>query len=155
MKGELSSNEFPVPARTFYRWVRRYRQAQETLGSGYLGLLPQPNTGNGKDKLPADTRALLDEFIQNDYETIKQKKVFEVYAAFTLACEEKGIVTASYKTFCQAVKRRPRDRHSNGKGPERVYQKQPFYWELEQTTPRHGSAPSRLFTLTIRNWMRS
>jgi hypothetical protein len=53
LKGELSSNEFPVPARTFYRWVKQYREAQETLGSGYLGLLPQPNTGNGKDKLPA------------------------------------------------------------------------------------------------------
>jgi putative transposase len=145
LNGELSSNELPVPARTFYRWVKRYREAQETLDSGYLGLLPQPNTGNGKDKLPADTRALLDEFIQNDYETIKQKKVFEVYAAFTLACEEKGIVTASYKTFCQAVKRRPSEEQTlKRQGPRAAYQKQPFYWELEQTTSRHGERPFQI-----------
>jgi putative transposase len=145
LKGELASNEFPVPTRSFYRWVRQYRQAQQIMGSGYLGLLPQPNTGNGKDKLPADTRALLDEFIQKDYETIKQKKVFEVYAAFTRACEEKGIVTASYKTFCQAVKRRPSGEQTlKRQGPRAAYQKQPFYWELEQTTPRHGERPFQI-----------
>ncbi len=72
--GALSPKEFPVPARTFYRWVSQYRQAQETLGSGYLGLLPQPNRGNERDKLPTATRALLNEFIKQDYGTIKQKK---------------------------------------------------------------------------------
>jgi transposase InsO family protein len=145
LKGELSPNEFSIPARTFYRWVRRYREAQETLGSGYLGLLPRPNIGNRKDKLPAATRSLLVEFIQKDYETIKQKKVFEVYAAFTRACEEKGVVTASYKTFCQAVKRRPSGEQAlKRQGPRAAYQKQPFYWELEQTTPRHGERPFQI-----------
>jgi transposase InsO family protein len=145
LEGELSSNQFPVPARTFYRWLRRYRQAQQTLGGGYLGLLPQPNTGNGKDKLPTPTRVLLDEFIQKDYETIKQKRVFEVYAAFTRACEEKGVVTASYKTFCQAVKRRPSSEQTlKRQGHRAAYQQQPFYWELEQTTPRHGERPFQI-----------
>jgi putative transposase len=71
--------------------------------------------------------------------------VFEVYAAFTRACEEKGIVTASYKTFCQAVKRRPGGEQTlKRQGPRAAYQKQPFYWELEQTTPRHGERPFQI-----------
>jgi putative transposase len=145
LKGELAPREFPVPARTFYRWLSRYRDAQDTLGSGYLGLLPQPNKGNEKDKLPAATRALIEEFIQKDYETIKQKKVFEVYAAFARVCQEKGVMVASYKTFCQAVKQRPNEEQTlKRQGRRAAYQKQSFYWELNQTTPRHGERPFQI-----------
>jgi len=98
---------------------------------------------------------LLDEFIQKNYETIKQKKVFEVYAAFTRAGEEKGIVTASYKTFCQAVKRRARaaNRRSNGKGPEWLTRSSHFIENSSKLRRATESAPSRLFTLIIWNWM--
>lgn len=142
LSGKLSPGTVPVPARTFYRWVDRYRQAQKTWGNGYAGLLPQERVGNQRDKLSSATRSLLDEFIKQDYETIKQKKVFEVYAAFIRACEEKGVMAASYKTFCQAVKQRPGSEQTlKRQGRRAAYQKQAFYWELEQTTPRHGERP--------------
>lgn len=32
---------FPVPPRTFFRWVSSWRQAEKQYGYGYLGLLPQ------------------------------------------------------------------------------------------------------------------
>lgn len=30
-----------VPPRTLHRWVARFREAEEQLGSGYVGLLPR------------------------------------------------------------------------------------------------------------------
>lgn len=71
--------------------------------------------------------------------------MFEVYAAFARACEEKGFVTASYKTFCQAVKQRPKEEQTlKRQGRRAAYQKQSFYWELKQTTPRHGERPFQI-----------
>src|SRR5262245_42286645 len=57
----------------------------------------------------------------------------------------KGVVTASYKTFCQAVKLRPSGQQAlKRQGRRAAYQRQPFYWELEQTTPRHGERPFQI-----------
>jgi len=38
--GVLPASEV-VPARTFFRWLRRYRNVEATYGSGFLGLLPR------------------------------------------------------------------------------------------------------------------
>jgi hypothetical protein len=66
--GVLPASEV-VPARTFFRWLRRYRNAEATCGSGFLGLLPQsgsrgnygasanfgrPNGGSVKNKAPSE-----------------------------------------------------------------------------------------------------
>jgi putative transposase len=73
LSGEQSSFEDCVPSRTLRRWVTCYQQAEKELGSGYLGLLPQAPRGNATAKLPEEVRALLNEFITTDYETVKQK----------------------------------------------------------------------------------
>ena len=143
--GELAPAAFPVPARTVYYWVRCYRQAQAAYGNGYVGLLSRPHSGNRRDKLPAATKALLAEFIAQDYETLKQKRKFEVYAAFVRACERRGVEVASYKTFCRAVAKSPRyEQARKRQGPRAAYRHQPFYWELELTTPRHGERPFQI-----------
>jgi putative transposase len=57
--GVLPTSEV-VPARTFFRWLRRYRNAEATCGSDFLGLLPQSgNRGNCSAKLPESSRRLL------------------------------------------------------------------------------------------------
>lgn len=142
----LSGNPLPAnintPARTLRFWVNQYRRAQEVYGTGYVGLLPRPNKGNPAEKLPSSTRALIDEFIESDYETIKQKRKYEVYAAFLLACQQRGVIPASYKTFCTAVKRRPQYRQTlKRQGTKAAYKEKEFYWELSSTTPRHGERP--------------
>jgi transposase InsO family protein len=66
----------------------------------------------------------------------------EVYAALLRDCEEKGITPPSYKTFTQAVNRRPSQvQVDKRKGRRAGYQHSPFYWELTLTTPRHGDRP--------------
>ena len=139
LRGE---RKFSVPARTVRRWVVAYRTAEDQLGSGYLGLLPAPNAGNPVSKLPEATRSLMMEFLEKDYETLKQKTQYATWSALRLACERQGIVSPSFKTFCIAVRQRPGwEQTLKRKGPRAAYQLESFYWELEQSTPRHGDRP--------------
>ncbi len=143
--GERAPESATVPARTLSRWVKHYRVAQAAFGNGFVGLLPQPRGGNTRAKLPAASSILLTEFIARDYETLKQKRKFEVYAAYARTCEERGVVAASYKTFCHVVARSPRyEQMRKRQGPRAAYEHQPWHWELELTTPRHGERPFQI-----------
>jgi putative transposase len=129
--------------RTLRRWVGRWREAEMIHRCGYVGLLPRLGcSGNRQRKLPQETLLLLEQFIATDYETLKAKPKFEVYAALLRACEAKGMVSPSYKTFALAVNRRPREQQAEKRrGRRAAYQLSPFYWELALSTPRHGDRP--------------
>ena len=137
------ATDVAVSARTLRHWLLRWRKAEQALGCGYVGLLPlRWKCGNRQRKLPESTLTALEEFITNDYETLKQKPKCEVYGALLRACEERGIMAPSYKTFSQAINHRPRQEQTEKRqGRRAAYQQQPFYWELEFTTPRHGDRP--------------
>ena len=131
-----------IPARTLGRWVAAYRNAETNLGGGYLGLLPESKRGNSTPKLPEETRALMAEFISSDYETLKQKTKYASWIALKLACDTRGIVAPSYKTFSLAVGRRPGfEQKLKRQGRRAAYPQEPFYWQLEFRTPRHGDRP--------------
>jgi transposase InsO family protein len=132
-----------VPLRTFYRWVGRYRRAEVSYGSGYLGLLPKHGTsGNCTPRLPEPTRQAIEEVIEQDYEKKKQKTMYASWIKLRLSCEEKGIPVPSYKTFTVAVRRRdPYCQKLKRQGRRSAYALEPFYFELELTTPRHGDRP--------------
>lgn len=134
--------EASISERTIRRWSAKYRRAQEAYGSGYVALLPSRRSGNTNDKLSPVTRSLLEEFIENDYETNKQKGKYAVYADYLLACERRGVLPASYKTFSKAVKCRPRYNQTvKRQGAKAAYKQKEFYWELTPTIPRHGDWP--------------
>ena len=131
-----------VPSRTLRRWKASYLAAQDEHGSGYLGLLPRPNTGNPADRLPEKTRSLMIEFIEKNYETVKQKTMYAAWAALKLACDRQQIAAPSFKTFTVLVHQRAgAEQTLKRRGSRAAYQQQPFYWELEQRTPRHGDRP--------------
>jgi putative transposase len=98
----IRKEEVPVASRTVRRWVAAYHEAEDVYGSGYLGLLPKPRPGNRLNKLPKRTQTLMMEFIERDYETLKQKTQYASWAGFQLACEREQIPAASYKTFSLA-----------------------------------------------------
>jgi transposase InsO family protein len=116
---------------------------ERKYGNGYLGLLPQTRLrGFRGSKLPEATWALITEFIENDYETLKQKRKYEVWVVLKNECDKRGVIAPSYKTFARAVRRRAGYRQTlKRKGRRAAYKEEPFYWELEQTTPRHGDRP--------------
>ncbi|HEY7068445.1 MAG TPA: Mu transposase C-terminal domain-containing protein [Chloroflexota bacterium] len=132
-----------TPARTVRHWLAQYRHAEQAHCCGYVGLLPRrAESGNRRRKLPAATLELLEAFIANDYETLKQKGKFAVYAALVRACAARGVIALSYKTFARAAERRPRQEQvAKRQGPRAAAQAASFHWELTLTTPRHGDRP--------------
>ena len=138
-----SPKEAKLPSRTVRRWLKKWRDAEQTYGCGYLGLLPrEQGKGNRKRKLPENIISLMEEFIANDYETLKQKPKYEVYGALVRACEKRGIAPPSYKSFVKKVNLRPqREQTMKRQGRRAAYTHEPFYRELTLTTPRHGDRP--------------
>src|SRR5439155_94296 len=108
-----------------------------------LGLLPRRRErGNRRSKLPAATRSLLLESIEQDYETLKQKTRFACWAVLKSRCDDRDIAAPSYGTFCTAVRRRSRFTQALKRmGPRAAYKYEPSYWELDRKTPRHGDRP--------------
>ena len=143
----LESGNLPAsavaPARTLFRWVARYRQAESVLGCGFAGLLPQSRgRGNRNSKLPESALRLMREQIETDYEALAQKTKFASWARLKLACEAAGVPTPSYKTFCRAIRRRPiLDQTLKRKGRRAAYRFEMVYWTLDLQTPRHGDRP--------------
>ena len=132
----------PVPCRTLRRWIAAYRAAEIEHQSGHLGLLPKPNHGNPENKLPEQARSLMMKFIDKDYESLKQKTMYATWSALKLACDRRQIPAPSYKTFTLAVHHCAGAEQIQKRWGHRVaYCLQPFYWELEQRTPRHGDRP--------------
>ena len=132
-----------VPMRTFFRWLACYRKAEATYGSGFLGLLPQNGQrGNRTAKLPETSRRLMQECIERDYETLKQKTKYASWIKLQLTCETQAVPTPSYRTFCLAVRQRPAAAQTlKRKGRRASYQLEAFYWDLDLKTPRHGDRP--------------
>lgn len=143
VKRHMEDGANPVPARTLRSWLARYRLANAKYGNGYVGLLPKTGSrGNRKPRLPDVSRNLLDEFVANDFENLKQKTRAASWAALKRACEERGIVAPSYVTFCLAVrKRRAFEQTLKRQGRRAAYVHAEFYFELRPTTPRHGDRP--------------
>lgn len=141
-RGMLPHNT-EVPPRTFFRWLARYREAEAAYGNGFVGLLPTSNNrGNRCAKLPELSRTTMQEHIGADYETLKQKTKYSSWIQLKLACEEQGVCTPSYKTFCIGVRNRPAHEQTlKRKGRRASYQVESFHWDLTLKTPRHGDRP--------------
>jgi putative transposase len=139
----LISNSFAIPTRTIRSWVSLWRQAERQHSCGYIGLLPQrQNSGNRTAKLSESAQALMEKFIAEDYENLRQKPRLEVYGALVRACQKENTPSPSYKTFALAIKRQPKQEQIRKRqGKRSAYQVSPFYFELSLTTPRHGDRP--------------
>ena len=82
------------------------------------------------------------EFVEGDYETLKQKTKRASWLTLSLACENKGIIAPSFKTFSLAIRQRPGYAQTlKRQGHRAAYALEPFYWELALQTPRHGERP--------------
>lgn len=145
VKRHLAGEKTPhsIPARTLRLWVAQYRYAKEQYGNGYVGLLPKTSErGNRTSRLPEESRNLLIQFVENDYENLRQRTKVASWAALKRKCDECGIVAPSYVTFGVAVRERPAFEQTLKRlGRRAAYTHAAFYFELEPTTPRHGDRP--------------
>lgn len=135
-----------IPQRTLERWRARFRAAEAACGNGYAGLLPDwGNCGNRTPRLSDPAEELLETFISHHYETLKQPSKRAVYVLLAREAEQQQIPAPSYATFLRRIVRHSRHETARKRRGERAAaQEEPFYWELEQTTPRHGERPWEL-----------
>jgi putative transposase len=132
-----------IPARTLRLWAARFREAEQVFGDGYLGLIPRTrNRGNRQARIADRPRALMAQFIEKDYETLKQKSKYTSWIALKLACERESLAPPSYRAFLRAVKLRSQFTQTlRRKGRRAAYRHEPQFWDLEMKTPRHGDRP--------------
>jgi hypothetical protein len=144
-----------IPARTLRLWIAQYRLAKEKYGNGYVGLLPKTGArGNRTSRLPEESRKLLIQFVDNDYEDLRQKTKIASWAALKRKCDEHGVVAPSYVTFCVAVRERPAfEQTLKRKGRRAAYALAPFYFQLEPLRRAMATALSKSATLITPNWM--
>ncbi len=132
--------------RSLRNWLADYRKAQQVYGYGYLGLLSFEGVkGRRQRRLSPYILDKMEKFIENHYETKKQQRKQAVYDAFVHFCSSDGIPDSSipsYKTFIKEINRRSGyEQTLKREGSRAAYPLEPFYWELQLTTPRHGDFP--------------
>jgi putative transposase len=133
----------PTPRRTLARWYALYTAAEVAYGCGYLGLLGRiAERGSRVPRSDPAALQLLDEALTKWFATPQQPSVWSVYVRYKAACETRGIPPVSYRTCYRVARRQAGASLTKARGGRRAaYPEQPFYWHLEQTTPRHGERP--------------
>jgi transposase InsO family protein len=132
-----------VSLRTLQRWKANLRQAEAAYGNGYVGLLPDwGNCGNRTPRLSQEVETLLEQFIAEHYESLKQQPKKEVYLLLEHEAERQHLPVPSYTTFLLRIKRRSRyEQTLKREGPRAAAAEEAWLWELEVTTPPHGERP--------------
>ena len=140
----LNQNSSTKPNRSQHRWIARYQKAEAMYGRGFVGLLPNhQEKGNRLAKLSEEARSLMEKFIEDKYESLKQHSVSHTYRCFKEECFNQGINPPSRELFRLAVKQRSGYQQTRKRMGERAaYKKEPFYWRLDrEKTPPHGERP--------------
>ena len=140
----LNGNSSTKRNRSERRWIASYLEAEKIYQRGFIGLLPNHrDKGNYLPKISEEVRTLMEAFIEDKYETLKQQSIIRVYSSFKEECIQQGIKPPSYELFRQAVRERPAyEQTLKRKGHRAAYQEEPFYWRLDrEKTPPHGERP--------------
>jgi transposase InsO family protein len=143
LSGEPPTDGETISARTLRRWISRYRAAESEWGAGYVGLLPRSShRGNSTRRLPEESLRLMNEVIEWEYETVRQKSRVACWAILKETCKQQAVPAPSYTSFCLAVRQSNKFKQTlKRQGPRAAYQHGPFYMELDLKTPRHGDRP--------------
>ena len=133
--GRANAAQSSVPARTLRARREAFREAEAVYGHGFLGLIPQWNkSGNRLPRLSNEQNALLEKYITEHYERLRQQSRTAVYALLEQEARERHVPAPRYRTFCRRIKACPKQEQTlKRQGPRAAAQQEPFYWELEQT----------------------
>jgi putative transposase len=131
-----------ISERSLQCWHKQFRGGEITYGNGYLGLLPEWSAcGNRQPRLDQQVEKLREHFITTTYETLKQQPMREVYLLFEREARDKHLPVPSYTTFRQRIAHRSSADATRKRFGPRAAASEEWHWEIEQTTPRHGSRP--------------
>lgn len=130
-------------ARSAQNWLRAFRQAEAIYGSGYLGLIDHfAQRGNRGSRVEAASKELLLAFLKNHYAVPQAKRAMAVYALYCEACLKQKISPVSQASFYRERKRfTTPEVTALRRGKRAAYQERPWFFYVDQTTPRHGDRP--------------
>ena len=139
----VRGEEISVTPRSVQRWIVAYRGAEEQYGCGYLGLLDHvARRGNRTTRVLDTSLHLLHTYLKTHYAVPQAKRAAAVYRLYREACEQQHIPPVSERTFYRERARfTTSEVTSLRQGKRAEYTTQPFFWHLDQTTPRHGERP--------------
>jgi putative transposase len=141
-----SGEGISVTPRSVQRWIVAYQAAEKQHGCGYLGLLDQiANRGNRTQRIPDASLHLLSTYLKEHYDTPQAKRAAAVYRLYREECARQQIPPVSERTFYrERAKFTTQEVTTLRHGRRAAYAGRPFFWYLDQTTPRHGERPFAL-----------
>lgn len=125
----------------YYR--KAFREAEQTLGCGFIGLIPQVSRrGNRACRLDKSVIEKITQVVEGKFSDARKSRKSAIYGELRLLCKESGLVVPSEKAFrrqlgCLHTVQIERRRL----GDKAAYNREEFYWQLELGTPRHGDRP--------------
>lgn len=129
--------------RSIRRWLTVYQTTEQSLGNGFIGLLPGiGRRGNALPRISAPVRELMDQFIREKYETPASPLMSHVHRLLSNACLDRGYAAPSLRTFSLYIRKRPQyEQLRKREGRRSAYAKRPSYLYIDMTTPIHGDRP--------------
>ena len=139
----VQGEEIASPRRSVQRWLRSFQAAEEQYGCGYIGLLDRvADRGNRNQRIPEASMQKLETYLKTHYATPQAKRASAVYVLYREECEREHLPPASLRTFYRVRERFTTPQVTGTRlGRRAAYQERPFFWHLDQTTPRHGERP--------------
>ncbi len=138
-----SGEAISVTPRSIQNWIAAFRRAEAEYGCGYVGLLDKVRErGNRNARIPDASRQMLHEYFTTHYAVPQRPRAAAVYRLYREESLKRGIPPVGERTFyrerasfedAQVITAR--------RGKRAAYPSQPFFWYLDQTTPRHGGYP--------------
>ena len=143
LKEQLSPPpESDTPKRTIRDWKAKYKKAQQEYGCGFIGLIPR-RKGNPTSRYSEEDLAFVDEIIEQEYKSFKQKKVWAVYEILKARWHESQLISPvpSHTFLYQRIKNLPKYKTVKKRKGSRAANNFLGPWLIQPTTPRHGDRP--------------
>lgn len=142
----VNGEPISVTARSVQKWLKEFRQAEAGYGCGYLGLLDKSaQRGNREARVDSASKELLTAFLKTHYAVPQAKRASTVYGLYCEECTKQKISPVSPATFYRERKVFTTPEVTAARrGKRAAYQERPWFFYLDQTTPRHGERPFAL-----------
>ena len=122
-----------------FEWKRKFRQAEERWGNGFVGLIRE-RSGNREPKVSPRSKNLAVLAIKKYWESPRRRTRIDAYSRYERAAKRLALDAMSYQSFCTEIKKRSGHAQTVARiGEKAAYDLEPQYLELERTTPRHGT----------------
>jgi putative transposase len=135
-----------VTPRSIQNWIAAFRRAEAEYGCGSVGLLDKVRErGNRNARVPDASRQMLHEYFATHYAVPHRPRAAAVYRLYREESLKRGIPPVGERTFYrERASFEDTQVMTARRGKRAAYPSVPFFWYLDQTTPRHGGYPFAL-----------